>query len=297
MATAAALRIQIEDALATSFPAALTPVSRAICEVSATGIPAADALLDGGLPVGAISELVGPECSGRTSLALSFLARRTAAGQVCAWIDAGDAFDPESAAASGVRLRQLLWVRCRDGVAEQQLCGMESHPSRKNKDAARVGHPVFMGQSNHAPASRWKREEKPWTRLDQALRVTDLLLQAGGFAAIVLDLGSMDPAHGMRIPLASWFRFRQAADRTRCSLVVLGKAAFAQSSAAVVVDCAAARAQCQGRTVLTASSFEFSRSRQRFTPQMAGTRKPVASTWTAQAAWTAKAAWSAERSA
>jgi hypothetical protein len=122
-------------------------------------------------------------------------------------------------------------------------------------------------------------------------------LQAGGFAAIVLDLGSMNPAHGMRIPLASWFRFRQAADRTRCNLVVLGKAAFAQSSAAVVVDCAAARAQCQGRTVLTARSFEFSRSRQRFTPQMAGTRKPVASTWTAQATWTAKAAWSAERNA
>jgi hypothetical protein len=266
MATAAALRIQIEDALATRFPAALTPVARTIREVAVTGIPAVDALLDGGLPVGAISELVGPECSGRTSLALAFVARRTAAGQVCVWIDAGDAFDPESAVASGVRLRQLLWVRCRDGASK-------------------------------ATVNRWKSGEKPWTRLDQALRATDLLLQAGGFAAIVLDLGSMNPAHGMRIPLASWFRFRQAADRTRCNLVVLGKAAFAQSSAAVVVDCAAARAQCQGRTVLTASSFEFSRSRQRFTPQMAGTRKPVASTWTAQATWTAKAAWSAERNA
>jgi recombination protein RecA len=64
---------------------------------------------------------------------------------------------------------------------------------------------------------------KPWTRLDQALRATDLLLQAGGFAAIVLDLGDMEPAHAMRIPLTTWFRFRQAADRTRCSLVVLGK--------------------------------------------------------------------------
>jgi hypothetical protein len=257
MATAAALRIQIEDALATRFPAALTPVARTIREVAVTGIPAIDALLDGGLPVGAISELVGPECSGRTSLALAFVARRTAAGQVCAWVDAGDAFDPESAAASGVRLRQLLWVRCRDAASK-------------------------------ATVNRWKSDEKPWTRLDQALRATDLLLQAGGFAAIVLDLGSMDPAHGMRIPLASWFRFRQAADRTRCSLVVLGKAAFAQSSAAVVVDCAAARAQRQSRTVLTASSFEFSRRRQRFMPQMSVARKPPASTWTAQAAWTAE---------
>jgi hypothetical protein len=257
MNTAAALRLQIEDALATRFPAALTPVARTIREVAATGIPAADTQLEGGLPVGAISELVGPECSGRTSLALAFVARRAAAGQVCAWIDADDTFDPESAAASGVRLRQLLWVRCRDAT-------------------------------NQAPKTRWKNEEKPWTRLDQALRVTDLLLQAGGFAAIVLDLGSMDQAHGMRIPLASWFRFRQAADRTRCSLVVLGRASFAQSSAAVVIDCAAARAQSMGGTVLTANSFEFSRRRQRFTPQMAGTRKPPVSTWTAQTAWSAE---------
>ena len=272
MATAAALRIQIEDALATRFPAALTPVSRTICEVAATGIPAAAALLDGGLPVGAISELVGPECSGRTSLALAFLAGRTAAGQICAWIDVADAFDPESAAASCVRLRQLLWVRCRDAATK-------------------------------APATRWKTEEKPWTRLDQALRVTDLLLQAGGFAAMVLDLGGMNPVHGMRIPLASWFRFRQAADRSRCSLVVLGQASFAQSSAAVVLDCAPLRTQSQGGTVLAASSFEFSRRRQRFTPQMTVARLPPASTWTAQAVWTAQAAWaawaawSAERSA
>jgi hypothetical protein len=33
-------------------------------------------------------------------------------GQAAAWVDAEDAFDPESAASCGVRLRQLLWVRC-----------------------------------------------------------------------------------------------------------------------------------------------------------------------------------------
>jgi hypothetical protein len=185
------------------------------------------------------------------------VARRTAGGQVCAWIDADDAFDPESAAASGVRLRQLLWVRCRDAASKVTV-------------------------------NRWKSDEKSWTRLDQALRATDLLLQAGGFAAIVLDLGSMNPSHGMRIPLASWFRFRQAADRTRCSLVVLGKASFAQSSAAVVVDCGSFHVESEGGTVLCASHFEFSRRRQRFTPQLSVARKPPASTWTAPAAWIAK---------
>jgi hypothetical protein len=257
MATAAALRLQIEHALESRFPAALTPAPRTYREVAETGIPAIDTLLEGGLPVGAISELVGPECSGRTSLALAFLARRTAEGKVCAWIDAADAFDPESAAASSVNLKQLLWVRCRDG-------------------------------GSNAPISRWKREEKPWTRLDQALRVADLLLQAGGFAALVLDLGGMPPAHGMKIPLTSWFRFRQAADSSRCSLVVLSRASYAQSSAALVVDCALVSALSQGATVLSASSFQFSQRRQRFAPQLASVRKPPASTWTAPAAWAAE---------
>jgi hypothetical protein len=257
MATAAALRLQIEHALENRFPAALSPAPRTYREVAETGIPAVDALLEGGLPVGAISELVGPECSGRTSLALAFLARRSAEGKVCAWIDAADAFDPESAAASGVNLKQLLWVRCRDGAS-------------------------------NAPASRWKREEKPWTRLDQALRVADLLLQAGGFAALVLDLGSMDPTHGMRIPLASWFRFRQAADSSRCSLVVLSRASYAQSSAAVVVDCASVSTRNHSATVLSASSFQFNRRRQRFAPLLASARKPPASTWTVLAVWAAE---------
>jgi len=69
-------------------------------------------LLEGGLPLGAISEIVGPPCSGHTSFALSFLAGMTQATKVCAWIDVSDALDPESAAAAGVELSRLLWVRC-----------------------------------------------------------------------------------------------------------------------------------------------------------------------------------------
>ena len=101
MPSAAALRLTIERSLERRFPAALTPAPRALREVAATGIAEIDAYLDnglgGGLPVGAISELTGPQSSGRTSLALAFLARRTAEGRACAWVDANDAFDPESA--------------------------------------------------------------------------------------------------------------------------------------------------------------------------------------------------------
>jgi len=245
MSSAAALRIQIESALQHRFPAALTPLERTIRETAPTGIRQLDALLGGGLPVGAISEITGPDSSGRTSLALACLAGLTAEGRVCAWVDASDALDAESAAASGVRLRQLLWVRCRAAL----------------------------------PTA------KPWARLDQALRATDLLLQAGGFAALVLDLGSTAPEHGCRIPLATWFRYRQAADRTRCSLLVLGRQPFAQSSAAAVLQCAPVTALSAGQTVLTGYSYQVSTGRQRFASSIAVPRKPPASTWSATCAW------------
>jgi hypothetical protein len=262
MPSATVLRNQIEHALQSRFPAALSPAPRTIREVAATGIDEADRLLEGGLPVGAISEVTGPESSGRTSLVLAFLAQRTAEDRVCAWIDANDAFDPESAAANGVSLRQLLWVRCRD-LSPQDRAGISERSSANNAKPA----------------------TKPWTRLDQAVRATDLLLQAGGFAAIVLDLGETAPEHGNRIPLATWFRFRQAADRTRCSLIVLGKAAYAQSSAAVTLDCTPQRAETAGATVLRGFTFEVRRGRQRFAPGSMSGRKPPASTWSATSAW------------
>ena len=254
MPSAALLRIEIERSLEHRFPAALTPSPRTIREVAATGVAAVDELLEGGLPGGAISEVTGAESSGRTSLALAFVAQRTIEGRVCAWVDVHDAFDPESAAASGVALPQVLWVRCRD----------------------------MKAQVKKLPRTQ------PWTRLDQALRATDLLLQAGGFAAIVLDLGATAREHGNRIPAATWFRFRQAADRGRCSLVVLGKAAYAQSSAAAVLECGRRQTMTAGERVLRGFEYEVRRKRERFSPVEIGTRKPPAAAWAVGAAWDAE---------
>jgi hypothetical protein len=250
MPAASALRLQIEQALESRFPSALTPVPRTIREIASTGIDEADELLNGGLPVGAISEITGPASSGRTSLALAFLSKRTAEERVCAWVDTSDTFDPESAAANGVCLKQLLWVRCSD-----------------------------------TPLPLSKTNKKNWTRLDQALRSTDLLLQAAGFAAIVLDLGDIAPQHAHRIPLATWFRFRQAADRTRCSLVVLGQATYAQSSAAVALACEALQPETAGSTVLRGFTFQLQRGQRRISTISNGRRKPPVSTWSASSAW------------
>jgi hypothetical protein len=63
------------------------------------------------LPRGCLTEIFGPASSGRTSLLLSILAQATEREEVCALVDAEDAFHPASAAAAGVRLERLIWVR------------------------------------------------------------------------------------------------------------------------------------------------------------------------------------------
>ena len=71
-------------------------------------------------PRGRISEIAGPSSSGRTSLLDSLLASATSRGEHCVLIDTRDSFDPPSAAAYGVRLEKLIWIRCR-GNAEHAL--------------------------------------------------------------------------------------------------------------------------------------------------------------------------------
>lgn len=77
-----------------------------------SGMPSLDRLT-GGLPRGGITEIIGPASSGRTSTMMSILAQATAAGEVCALVDGGDAFDPISADVLGADLSRILWVRCR----------------------------------------------------------------------------------------------------------------------------------------------------------------------------------------
>ena len=109
----AALRLQVETALAGRVAAPFSYRDRKLVEMVSAGIPEIDALT-GGLPRGGLTEICGPPCSGRTSLLVSALASRTAQAEVCALVDGRDAFDPHGAAAAGVELKQLLWVRCRN---------------------------------------------------------------------------------------------------------------------------------------------------------------------------------------
>jgi recombination protein RecA len=92
-------------------PAALSVLPRSAPELLPTGIAEVDAMLGGGLPLGGVAEIIGPECSGRSTLVLSVLAGITGQGAAAAYVDVSDALDPLSAAAMGVDLGRLLWVR------------------------------------------------------------------------------------------------------------------------------------------------------------------------------------------
>ena len=103
--------------------AGVTPASRLAVrpapEMVSSGIAAMDALT-GGLPRGCLTEICGPASSGRTTVLLAALAAATRRGECCVLVDAGDALDPQSAAAAGVELERLLWVRC--GESSPQKC-------------------------------------------------------------------------------------------------------------------------------------------------------------------------------
>lgn len=353
-----ALREQIETSFGARAPRALSPQLRSEPARIACGDAAVDALLCGGLAVGAITEFVGDIGSGLTTTAVAYVSSLTQAGSVCVWIDAADSFDPESAAANDVDLERLLWVRCgsqaQASAQDEAVCqgvsvplsssvsqprhtgGGSPHPRSEGRDmpaaisamlhrhgglydrhvrreAKAIGTPGMPNRplsqrsedreeqvnSDRLPPRRGEnlslaprcaepqprrpmsgptrehalvapsvshatpsKASTPWHALDQALRATDLLLQSGGFSAIVLDLGSVRPEFAWRVPLATWFRFRAACERTQVSLILLTQHPCARSSAEIVVRLHIGSMEAQGK-VMTGVHFRAAVERNR----------------------------------
>jgi len=205
--------------------AQVTPASqldvRPAPEMVSSGIAALDGLT-GGWPRGCLSEISGLASSGRTGVLLAALARSTRNEEVCALVDAGDALDPASAEAAGVEMGKLLWVRCGKTVLSSQI----PVPSSRGKQMDRRN---MDGLEIAAERREWE------LRLEQLLKVTDLLLQSNGFGMIVLDLGDIPVRHARQIPLASWFRFRRAIERTPTVMLVVEQQPIAGSCSSLLV--------------------------------------------------------------
>ncbi len=184
-------------------------------EMVSSGIREIDELA-GGLPRGCLSEICGPASSGRTSVLLAALAAATRRQEVCALVDTTDALDAVSAVAAGTELEKLLWIRC----------------TRASDFGPQTSGATPDGRGPTSGARRPTPDTRP---LEQALRVTDLLLQSGGFGLVAIDLGDMPDAAARRVPLASWFRFQRAVEPTATVLLVVARAPCAPTCTSLLI--------------------------------------------------------------
>jgi len=175
-------------------------------------LPALDALTGGGLPRGRVSELAGPDSSGRTALGLALLAATTRRSALAAWIDANDAFDPASATAAGADLARVLWVRA-------------PGPRAALRAAERVlearGFPlVVLDLPALAPAERARPLDPP-DELARA-RVAPASTSSAAHARVATPSSPSRAAGPSRPPsVAAWTRLSRAAAGADAALLVL----------------------------------------------------------------------------
>jgi hypothetical protein len=192
-----ALRARSLDGTLTTALPAIDPQDST--SVAPTGLPDFDLRLGGGLPRGQLSELVGPRSSGRASVLLAMLAAATSRGELAAVIDVLDMLDPESAAAAGIDLHRLLWIR---------------------------GHVVMN------PGMCRDMNQRA---LEQAIRALTLVLQAGNFGLVAFDAGEAPADAVRRLPFTTWLRLQRMVEGRQTVCVLIGAEPMARSSAGLTV--------------------------------------------------------------
>jgi hypothetical protein len=185
-----------------------------------TGLEAFDRALGGGWRRGELSELTGPKSSGRTSLLLASLAAATARGEVVGIVDSLDRFDPAMAAAAGVDVMRVLWVR---GPSVTDLPGLKSRPTYGVGGNSHVGRNFSSGDSLADALVR------------RALRAADLIIRAGGFGIVALDLADLSPQLLQRVPASSWLRIAHANEGRDTVCLLVADAPLARSPRGVSV--------------------------------------------------------------
>lgn len=178
--------------------------------------------------------------------------------------------------------------RLKPGLIGSSRGSAEAVPATKD-NLDRAVRPGVVGLANG-----FAKAKRPWGRLEQAVKAVDLLVQAGGFGAIVLDMGGIGVEIARKIPLATWFRWRAALERTRTSLVVLSPFALTSSQ----LGCAGSSAELVLRveaalpekgTVMGGVPYRLEVVRRRFDEASARAKKTVgkASAWDSRATWVA----------
>jgi hypothetical protein len=74
------------------------------------------------------------------------------------------------------------------------------------------------------------------SNLEHAFKATDLLLHAGGFGVVVLDLGDVAGKDARRIITSWWYRFRRAVENKQTAIVVISEEVCTRSCAALTLE-------------------------------------------------------------
>jgi hypothetical protein len=117
--------IQLRQMLSERFPGARMGLQKPFDENNfwATGIPQMDIPLRGGLPKGALTEIVTPKSfSGSATLIRNLLSLAARQNQIIAFIDGNDSLDVTQIEQSV--LSRMLWVRCRDAIKTLQAADL-----------------------------------------------------------------------------------------------------------------------------------------------------------------------------
>ena len=78
-----------------------------------------------------------------------------------------------------------------------------------------------------------------WVRchnVDQTIKVTDLLLQSGGFGIVALDLSDLQIHTLQSVPLTTWFRFQRAIEKTPTILAIISQNGIAKTCASLALQ-------------------------------------------------------------
>ena len=192
-------------------------------------VPLVDACLRGGLPRGQLSELSGPCSSGRMTLLLQLLAAATRRGEIVALVDTCDRLDVASAAAAGVDLDRLLWVRP-STVAQGVPSTVEGRGS-----GAGIRDSGFGIRRNSSPEPR---DHSPETAIDRALKALNLVLQAGGFSLVAIDLADVPLVRLKQIPFTTWPRVQRVIEGSDTACVLLTPEPLARSAGGLTLSLA-----------------------------------------------------------
>ena len=186
---------ELRRQLAEKFPTAPRVTARALC----TGLAAIDDAT-GGLPLGAVTEIVcaAPSCGSQLLLGQLLTATRATRTRV-ALVDAADSFDPESFPVD--LLAHLVWVRCTPATL-----------------SAKVYPPLAAPQATRASATA------------DALAATDLLTRDANLGLVVLDLRQATERELRRTPASFWYRLQRAVEPADLALLVFTPCATVPSA-------------------------------------------------------------------